>query len=144
MSTTTYSNRLDIAERARTRSGPKLPALEMAGITGLASIIAIHATELAGKTAEVAYLGAGYVALIAGALIAIVMLAIGDPRAWKLAGLTAGATLIGFILTRTTGLPGSTDDIGNWTETLAIWSMISEAGVVLLAAAALLRLRRPT
>lgn len=116
-----------------------LPALEVAGIAGLASIIAIHATELAGKVDEVAYLGAGYVALIAAAFVAIVMLAVDDRRGWKLAGATALATLTGFVLTRTTGLPGSTDDIGNWTETLAVWALLSEIGVVALAAAALRR-----
>lgn len=123
--------------------GGSLPLLELAGISGLASIIAIHATELASKTSEVAYLGAGYVALIAASLVSVIMLAIGDSRAWKATGLTAGATLFGFILTRTTGWPGSAADIGNWTETLAVWAILSEAGVIALSAAALLRYRRP-
>jgi hypothetical protein len=124
-------------------AGRMLPTLDLAGIAGLASIIAIHATELAGKVDEVAYLGFGYVALIAAAFVAIVMLAVGDPRAWRLAGATAAATLVGFVLTRTTGLPGSTDDIGNWSETLAVWSLVSEIGVVVLAMAALRPSRRP-
>ena len=119
-----------------------LPTMDLFGIAGLASIIAIHVTELGGKVDEVAYLGAGYVALTAAAFVAIVMFAVGDHRAWKLAGATAAATLVGFVLTRTTGLPGSTDDIGNWTETLAIWALVSEVGVVTLAALALLRQRQ--
>jgi hypothetical protein len=114
----------------------------VAGIAGLASIIAIHVTELAGKTDEVAYLGLGYVALSAAAVVAIVMLAVGDRRGWALAGATAAATLVGFVLTRTTGLPGSTDDIGNWGETLAIWAMVSEVGVCGLAMVGLARQRR--
>jgi hypothetical protein len=124
------------------RSTHPLPTLELVGIAGLASIIAIHATELGGKVDEVAYLGAGYVALIAAAFVSIVMLAVRDERGWKLAGATAAATLIGFVLTRTTGLPGSTDDIGNWSETLAVWALVSEVGVVALAGAAGLRARR--
>jgi hypothetical protein len=126
----------------RPRARTALPTLELAGIAGLAAVIAIHATELAGKVDEVAYLGFGYVALIAGAFTAIVMLAVGDHRGWKLAGATTGATLIGYVLTRTTGLPGSTDDIGNWGETLAVWAMIAEIGVCALALAALRRDRR--
>ena len=67
-----------------------VPTLELAGIAGLATIIAIHATELAGKVDEVAYLGFGYVALIAAAFVAIVMLAVGDRRGWVLAGAHRG------------------------------------------------------
>jgi hypothetical protein len=113
--------------------------LELTGIATLAVVIAIHATELAGKVEEVAYLGFGYVALIAAAFTAIVMLAVGDRRGWALAGATAGATLIGYVLTRTTGLPGSTDDVGNWGETLAIWAMVAELGICGLAAVAIRR-----
>lgn len=118
---------------------PVLPTLELTGIATLAVVIAIHATELAGKVEEVAYLGFGYVALIAAAFTAIVMLAVGDRRGWALAGATAGATLIGYVLTRTTGLPGSTDDVGNWGETLAIWAMVAELGICGLAAVAIRR-----
>ena len=118
-----------------------LATLDLAGIAGLSAIIAIHATELAGKTEEVPYLGAGYVALIAGAIIAIVMLAVRDPRAWTVAAATAGATLFGYVLTRTVGLPGSTGDIGNWSETLAVWAMVAEAAVVGLAVVGMRRTR---
>ena len=121
-----------------------LPTLELAGIAGLAVTIAIHATELGGKTDEVTYLGFGYVALIAAAFVSIVMLAIGDQRGWRLAAAATGATLVGYVLTRTTGLPGSTDDVGNWGETLAVWAMASEIVVCGLAAAALRRDRRST
>ena len=61
---------------------------------------------------------------------------------WVLAGLTAAATLIGFVLTRTTGLPDAHGDVGNWSETIAIWSLVAEAAVVVLAAVALGRHRR--
>ena len=123
-----------------TRSGVVLTGLELAGIGGLTSMIAIHATELAGKTDEVAYLGFGYLALIVASVLSIVMIGTRDRRGWVLAGATAAATLVGYVLTRTTGLPGSHDDVGNWSETLAVWSMITEIGVVALAMAAL----RPT
>jgi hypothetical protein len=119
-----------------------LPPLELAGIAGLGAVIAIHATELASKVDEVRYLGAGYVFLIASALVAIVMLAVGDRRGWWLVALTAGSTLAGYVLTRTIGLPGSTDDIGNWSEPLAVWSMIAEIVVVTLSVFALVGGRR--
>jgi len=58
------------------------------------------------------------------------------------AGALAGLTLIGFILSRTTGLPSATDDVGNWKEGLGLASMFVETGVILLSACALSLARR--
>ena len=48
----------------------------------------------------------------------------------------------GFVLSRTTGLPSSSDDIGNWTEPLGMASMFVEGAVIALAAYALALARR--
>ena len=126
-------------ERSSNRA---LPMLEVAGIAGLGAIIAIHTTELSGKIEETTYLGFGYVLLIAASIISIVMLAQRDIRGWALGGATALATLVGFVLTRTTGLPGANGDVGNWGETIAVWSLIAEVLVVALAAVGLSRGRQ--
>jgi len=126
-------------ERSSTRP---LPMLELAGIAGLGAVIAIHTTELSGKIEETMYLGFGYVLLIAASIVSIVMLAQRDIRGWALGGATALATLIGFVLTRTTGLPGASGDVGNWGETIAVWSLIAEVLVVALAAIGLTRGRQ--
>ena len=76
--------------------------------------------------------------------MAIVLLAQRDIRGWVVGGLTAAATLVGFTLTRTTGLPGAHGDIGNWGETIAVWSLLAELLVVVLALFALGRQRRST
>jgi hypothetical protein len=47
---------------------------------------------------------------------------------------TAGLTLLGFVLGRTTGLPNFRDDIGNWTEPLGLASIFTEGVTVLLGA----------
>lgn len=114
-----------------------LDVAAMAGIALLGATIAIHTTELADKVGETAYLGAGYVAMIAASIVSIVLLAQRDKRGWMLGLLTCAATLAGFVLTRTTGLPGARGDIGNWTETIAVWSLVVEGGFVALAAWAL-------
>jgi hypothetical protein len=122
---------------ARTTPATRLPVLDLIGIGGLATVIAIHTSELSGKVEETAYLGFGYVLLIAASLVSIVMLAQRDVRGWYLGGLTCAATIIGFVLTRTTGLPNAKGDIGNWGETIAVWSLIAEGVVVLLTLFAL-------
>lgn len=114
-----------------------LPVLDLVGIAGLAVVIAIHTSELSGKVEETAYLGFGYVLLIAASLVSIVMLAQRDVRGWYLAGLTCTSTIVGFVLTRTTGLPNAMGDIGNWGETIAVWALIAEGLVVLLTLFAL-------
>jgi hypothetical protein len=45
------------------------------------------------------------------------------------------------VLTRTVGLPGATDDIGNWLEPLGLASLFVEGAVILLALTGLLRRR---
>jgi hypothetical protein len=36
----------------------------------------------------------------------------------------------GYVLSRTTGLPGATDDIGSWTEPLGLASLFVEGALV--------------
>lgn len=116
-----------------------LSVATLGGIGLLAATIAIHTSELSGKVEETAYLGLGYVLLISASIISIVMLAQRDRRGWVIGGATCAATLVGFVLTRTTGLPGATGDIGNWGETIAVWSLVVEAAFVLLAGRVLRR-----
>ena len=120
----------------------RLALIDLAGVAGLSAVIAIHTSELSGKVEETAYLGLGYIALIMASIVSIVLLAQRDARGWVLGGLTTAATAIGFVLTRTTGLPGATGDIGNWGETIALWSLIAEGAVVVLSLIALTSVRR--
>ena len=125
----------------RTVHTTRLPILEITGIAALAAIIAIHTSELSGKVEETAYLGFGYILLIASSVVSAVLLAQRDTRGWILGGLTASATFAGYVLTRTTGLPKAHGDVGNWGETIGVWSLVAEALMVVLALAAIRRER---
>jgi hypothetical protein len=114
----------------------RLPLFELGTIVGLLGIAWIHFLDLADKMEETPYLGVAYLALIAGCAAAVILLARRDRRGFVLAGVLAGATIVGYALSRTTGLPAATDDIGNWTEGLGVWSLVVEGAVVLLAVAA--------
>jgi hypothetical protein len=107
-------------------------------IVGLAGIALIHVLDAPGQFEGTAYLGWMYVALIVGCvLVGGALLQSGDPRAWAAAGGLALSVIVGYTLSRTTGLPGSTDDIGNWGEQLGIASLFVEGAVVGLSAFAL-------
>jgi hypothetical protein len=129
MNTTT-----EMLVREERRAVIPLPTTHLAGIAALGAVIAIHTTELSAKIEETSYLGLGYVLLIAASLVSIVLLAQRDRRGWVLGGGACLLTMIGFVLTRTTGLPGAMDDKGNWGETIAIWSLAAEGFMVVLSA----------
>jgi hypothetical protein len=121
--------------------------LRALGFVGMLAIALIHLLDVIGKIKETPYLGVMYIALmVASVAVALYLLHTGSTRAWAAAGLLAAATLGGFILSRTTGLPNAKDDIGNWTEALGLASMFVEAAVIVLAGYALAlgrRERRP-
>ncbi len=56
-------------------------------------------------------------------------------------GLVASA-LLAFVLSRTSGLPGSTDDIGNWTETIGVVNLFIEVVALAVAVPAAVLARR--
>ena len=134
--------------------GPRVPAdaiehtirhatLRGVGFVGLLAIALIHLLDVIGKLSETPYLGIMYIGLmIASVMVAFALLHTGQPITWIAAGALAGLTLIGFILSRTIGLPSATDDIGNWKEGLGLASMFVETGVILLSAYALSLARR--
>jgi threonine/homoserine efflux transporter RhtA len=107
---------------------------EVGVIVGLAATAYIHLKEMSSKFAEVPYLGVGYAFIAAGCFAAIAMVVARYKGGWYLGGATAAATFIGFVLTRTVGLPGSTDDIGNWSEPIAQQSLVAEGLVIAITA----------
>ena len=58
-------------------------------------------------------------------------------RAWGVAVLVGLGPILGYVLSRGPGLPGYTDDRGNWTEPLGLLSLAVEALLVVVAVAQL-------
>ncbi len=110
---------------------------------GLASIGVIHLLDSIGKYSETRYLFWMYIVLIVGSIAVAGAVLFTRSRAVFLAaaGLAASAAL-GYVLSRTTGLPNAKDDIGNWTEPLGLASLFVEGGVVAVAGAAFFVTRR--
>jgi Na+/melibiose symporter-like transporter len=111
---------------------------------GLGAIAVIHAVDGVGKWSETRYLFWLYMALVVAA-VAIAGAALFQRSRLPLlaaAGLAA-TVLAGYVLSRTTGLPSATGDIGNWTEPLGLASLVVEAFVVVVGVGGYLSTARP-
>ena len=117
--------------RARTtlRSSWRIPAVAAAVVTA-----AIHVSQFGSTWQENTLVGAGFAALAAICAVGAVALAVRDtPVTWlAMAGVCAAATA-GYVFSRTIGLPGMPDDIGNWTEAAGLVAITSQAVVVTAA-----------
>jgi hypothetical protein len=98
-----------------------------AAVTGLLGMALIHLLDLQSKFEETPYLGVCYLALIVGSLACAGALVHRDSeRTWLAAGALAVGAIVAFAVSRTTGLPLATDDIGNWLEPLGLAALFVE------------------
>jgi hypothetical protein len=127
MATTAQHTTTPARVTTTTRVGAALIAL-----TGL-----IHLVEAPDQLEMKAYVGVLFLLAAAGSvLVTGWLLRRDDGRAWALGALIAAGCFAGFILSRTTGLPGFKEE--EW-EPLGLVSLVVEAGFLGLA---LSRLRR--
>ena len=125
---------LDHALDAAVRDG----IARAAAVVGLAAVALIHVLDAPGTFEDQAYKGWLYVGLIAGCVLtAGALLRSSDRRAWFAAALLPLGAVTGYVVSRTVGLPGGADDIGNWTEPLGLASLFVEGALVALAASVL-------
>jgi hypothetical protein len=105
----------------------------------LLATAATHVPLVPEHLEEAPYLGMLFVVLSAASLALAVLVVVADtPAVWA---VTAGMTLlavIGFLASRTVGLPMIGDDVGNWTEPLGLPALAAES-LAFLAAVAVLR-----
>jgi hypothetical protein len=108
------------------------------GALGMAGIGLVHLLDAPGKYTETPYMFWMYIALIIGAIVVGgELIRTGSRLAWAAAAGLAASAIVGYVLTRTTGLPQDHGDVGNWTEGLGLASLWIEGGVVALGAAVL-------
>jgi hypothetical protein len=105
-----------------------------AGAIALAAVAVIHVLDLPSTITATPLIGYGYLLLIGVAVAAAGMLmTVPGPRIWALADLVAAGAIGAYVLSRTTGLPTDTLDIGNWNCALGIAALSTETLIVLLA-----------
>jgi hypothetical protein len=134
----THSLTQDTTMEARLTDLVRDASVRATTAVGLAGIGVIHAVDAVGKWSETRYVFWMYMALIAASVVTAAAVLLSRSRLPLLgaAGLAAGAAL-GYVLSRTTGLPNASGDIGNWTEPLGLASLFVEGSVIAVALGAL-------
>lgn len=104
-------------------------------------VAVIHVIDQGGfpGSKDPSYLGLGYYLLEVSAVIVAALLLLPRTRAsiatWTLAVGVGLGPVAGYCLSRGPGLPNYTDDIGNWTETLGVISLVIEVLLIVVAIA---------
>jgi len=99
-----------------------------------------HVPLIAEHLAEAPYVGVLFIALsVVGVVVAALLVAWDTATVWALSGLVTLLAVIGFVVSRTVGLPQISDDIGNWTDPLGYPAVASEVLATLVAALVLSR-----
>ncbi len=106
------------------------------GAVALGTLATIHLVDLPGTLGPLPLVGAGYVGIIAGAmLVGAMMIARSHWLVWAAAGGLAAAAMGGYVLTRTIGgFLGDHSDVGNWRCPLGLAALSVETVLILLAA----------
>ena len=117
---------------------PADPALRAVTAVGLITAGIIHAVEIQGELGGAVWLTVGFTLLaVVAPLAGLWLLVQPTVPAWVFAALVGLLAALAYMATRTVGLPGDQDDIGNWLEPLGLVALITEWLVVILAGIAL-------
>lgn len=97
-----------------------------AGVALILLLGLIHAVDAPDNFSEAAYKGLLFVAIGLGAALAAFGIYRGRSWGWHLGALVAVGAFVGYVISRTVGLPGlDVDDA--WFEPLGVLSIITEA-----------------
>lgn len=98
---------------------------------GLIGIAGVHIADLPAKWEETRYIAFMYIGAIAACVLLIERLVVKtSKRDYLLSSLVSFSVLMGYVVNRTVGMPGATDDIGNWFEPLGLLSLFIEVFAV--------------
>jgi hypothetical protein len=105
------------------------------GALALAALAVIHVVDLPGTLGPTPLVGAGYLGIIAAAVVTGgVMITRSHWLAWAAAGAIAASAMGGYVLTRAVpgGFLGDHADVGNWRCPLGMAALSVEAILILL------------
>ena len=113
--------------------------LMWAGVSLIAVVGLIHLIEAPEYFEEATYVGALFLANFVGAAVAAIGIYRGHGWGWGLGAIVASGAFVGYVLSRTIGLPGLPVD--EWLEPLGVLSLLVEGLFVGLCLAMPIRRR---
>lgn len=131
------------ASSARKRSKPRAETARGAEALGALSLIGVAAThllDLGNKLEEAPYMGALFIVLIGGSIVAAVILLGGRraPVAWRVGVRLSVGAMLGYLLSRLVGLPQLGDHVGHW-DPAGMAALTFEAVIIVLGTGAVAR-----
>lgn len=101
----------------------------------LAITACVHIAIAPAHLREAPYAGVLFIALAGAALVTATLLLTAEHRlVWLAAAMLSTAALLGYLLSRSVGLPSLGDDVGDWLNPLGVVAVAAETAVVLIAA----------
>src|SRR3954451_20620453 len=115
------------------------PAVRCVAVLGLVGVALTHLVDLPDKLEEAHYMAAMFCALIGASIVLAGALATGRhvEAALLAGGALSALTIVGYVPSRTVGLPQLEDHVGMWMDPAGIVSLVCEGTLVVLALAAL-------
>ena len=143
----------DIAASWTSRSGEGVRAsyapevaVRLVGALLALAVAAVHVADQGGVTsmASPAWIGWGYRLIEVGAVLTALMLLVARPAwlGWAAGILLGVGPFVAYITSRTVGLPGDSEDVGNWGYWVGTVSLVVEAALVVLSVGMLLAWRQ--
>ena len=103
-------------------------------VVGVIGVAIIHIADTGDAYAAAHYLFWLYIVLVVLAVPLVTALVnTRSPLVWVATAAFAAAPLAGYLISRSIGLPGDTDDLGNWMNSLGIASLFVESGLIALS-----------
>ena len=131
---------------AQATAMPEITVRLVGALLALA-VAGVHVADQGGITSFTSpgWLGWSYRLIETGGVITALLLLL--PRTswlgWAAALLLGLGPLLGYLASRTVGVPGDSGDVGNWGYWIGTVSLIIEAALVMLSATTLWAARRP-
>jgi uncharacterized membrane protein YfcA len=90
--------------------------------------VAAHVPITGAHLREAPYIGALFIALeVVAGVLAVWLFCRDDRAAYRLVALTGFLAIIGYLVSRSVGLPQIGDDVGNWAEPLGVVALVAES-----------------
>jgi hypothetical protein len=121
--------------RASRRGSARAAYARAIAVVCLGGIAVTHLTDLPEKIEEAPYMAVMFCGLIVSSAVLGLLLATGRNVAlvWPLAGAVGALPLIGYLLSRSVGLPQLEDHVGDWLNPAGVASLVFEAVLVAIS-----------